>query len=188
MDLGTDLDAKPGNANEVIAPIAGLISRALGISAGDYLALVERTGRQIHPGKRGGGVGSLPAALRRLGYNEDSWTGQVLGVGSAYPRAIGVAEVLLDCPAFGSLHHVTIVSLACSPDTYRLGVTLPAVLVAPIPGIQELTMFRSFLSGEALGLAALLTVLAPVGHAVGVPVASVSASVATATEDDGVED
>jgi len=62
----------------------------------DYLALVDRTGRQFHPGKRGVIDGPPLLALRQLGYSEQSWTRQVLGVGHAYPRAITQAEGLLD--------------------------------------------------------------------------------------------
>lgn len=90
------LDAEPSRSGEKLRPIAGQINRALGISAGDYLALVDRTGRHVHPGKRGVIVGPLPLALRQLGYSEQSWTRQVLGVGTAYPRAIGAAEALID--------------------------------------------------------------------------------------------
>lgn len=90
------LDVAPDCADKQMAPIAGQISRALGISVGDYLALVDRTGRRIHSGKRGVVDGPLPLALRQLGYSEQTWTRQVQGVGSAYPRAIGAAEALLD--------------------------------------------------------------------------------------------
>jgi hypothetical protein len=62
----------------------------------DYLELVDHTGRQIHPGKRGVVSGPPPAALARIGHNADRWKRQVLAVGSGYFRAIGSAEVLID--------------------------------------------------------------------------------------------
>jgi len=62
----------------------------------DYLELVDHTGRQIHPGKRGAISGPPPAALARIGYSADRWKRQVLAVGSGYFRAIGAAEVLIE--------------------------------------------------------------------------------------------
>ena len=80
-----------------LAPVLGL--RGFGVLAlkqRDYLELVDRTGRQIHPGKRGAISGPPPAALARIGYTEDRWRRQVLAVGSGYFRAIGAADLLVE--------------------------------------------------------------------------------------------
>jgi len=79
------------------APVLG--ERGFGVLAlkqGDYLELVDHTGRQIHAGKRGAITGPPPAALARIGYTKDQWQRQVLAVGSGYFRAIGAADVLLE--------------------------------------------------------------------------------------------
>ncbi len=84
-------------ADQPLAPVLGL--RGFGVltlKQRDYLELVDYTGRQIHPGKRGAITGSPPVALSRIGYTTDRWQRQVLAVGSGYFRAIGAAEVLIE--------------------------------------------------------------------------------------------
>ena len=79
------------------APVLG--ERGFGVLAlkqGDYLELVDHTGRQIHAGKRGAITGPPPAALARIGYTKDQWQRQVLAVGSGYFRAIGAADLLIE--------------------------------------------------------------------------------------------
>ena len=80
-----------------LAPILGV--RGFGVLAlkqRDYLELVDHTGRQFHPGKRGAVSGPPPAALARIGYTADRWQRQVLAVGSGYFRAIGAADLLIE--------------------------------------------------------------------------------------------
>jgi len=80
-----------------LAPVLGL--RGFGVLAlkqRDYLELVDHTGRQIHPGKRGAISGPPPAALARIGYTADRWQRQILAVGSGYFRAIGAADLLIE--------------------------------------------------------------------------------------------
>jgi REP element-mobilizing transposase RayT len=92
-----EIDKNHGKAEQALAPLLGL--RGFGVltmSQADYLELVDRTGTEIHPGKRGTITGPPPAALARLGYTPDRWRRQVLAVGSEYYRAIGAAEVLVD--------------------------------------------------------------------------------------------
>ena len=94
--LGT-IEKDRHQADQPLAPVLGL--RGFGVLAMkqcDYLELVDHTGRQIHPGKRGAISGPPPAALARIGYSSDRWKRQVLAVGSGYFRAIGAAEVLIE--------------------------------------------------------------------------------------------
>ena len=62
----------------------------------EYIQLVDYTGRQIRPDKRGAIHPTEPPALRRLGLDASHWTGQVKGVGSAYWRIVGGAEAIME--------------------------------------------------------------------------------------------
>ena len=66
------------------------------MSQADYLILVDFTGRQIRPDKRGAITGPPPAALRRLGYGSERWTREVMAVGSSFNRAVGEVENLVE--------------------------------------------------------------------------------------------
>jgi len=83
-------------AGEVIAPIAGVGGQcAVGITATDYLQLLDWTGRRVHPNKRGTLTGPPPRALQRMGHDAAQWPRQVLVVGSDFRRAVGAAESLI---------------------------------------------------------------------------------------------
>ena len=83
--------------DQPLAPVWGLRGYGvLTLKQRDYLELVDRTGRQIHPGKRGVITGPPLAALTRIGFTADQWQRQVLAVGSGYFRAIGAADVLIE--------------------------------------------------------------------------------------------
>ena len=67
----------------------------LSISEADYIRLVDWTGRQLKPGKRGLIAGDTPPALP--GHVEaERWLGKVSGIESRFCRAIGSAQALLD--------------------------------------------------------------------------------------------
>ncbi|MDP1698806.1 MAG: hypothetical protein Q8L45_13645 [Xanthomonadaceae bacterium] len=81
---------------EVIAPIAGVGGQCVvGITAIDYLQLLDWTGRQVHPNKRGTLTGPPPRVLQCLGHDAAQWPRQVLAVGSDFHRAVGAAENLI---------------------------------------------------------------------------------------------
>lgn len=67
----------------------------LALTTADYLQLLDWTGRQLAPGKRGRITGDAPACLRGLETNPEHWTTRVRGVGNGYWRAIGSAEQLI---------------------------------------------------------------------------------------------
>ena len=87
---------QPARANETLRPIVGLSVFRLPMTEAEYIQLVDYTGRQIRPDKRGAIHPTEPAALRRLGLDASHWTGQVKGVGSAYWRIVGGAEAIMD--------------------------------------------------------------------------------------------
>lgn len=85
-----------GDASEPLRPVSASVPEpALSVSELDYLALVDWTGRQVRPDKRGVVADSTPSVLRRLGVDSASWRYQVLGIESHYWRAIGTADALM---------------------------------------------------------------------------------------------
>lgn len=75
--------------------ISGLALAAC-LPLGDYLQVVDWTGRQLAPGKRGVIRGSAPTCLRHIGADKRRWATEVRGVGSRYWRAVGSAEALAE--------------------------------------------------------------------------------------------
>lgn len=91
-----DLKVKPGATHESLQPIAGVGTSVLAISSAQYIELVDWSGRQLHPGKRGKINTTQPIALQTLGIQILCWEGQVKGVGCGYWRVIGSAQELID--------------------------------------------------------------------------------------------
>ena len=90
------LAKEPALATQALAPLAGIISANFPkITQAEYIALVDWTGRQLHPGKRGKIAATEPPALRKLGLDAAHWTMKVKGIGSGYWRAVGTAEELM---------------------------------------------------------------------------------------------
>ncbi len=82
--------------SKTLQPIAGLRGLSvLGIQPADYLQLLDWTGRQVRPDKRGAISGPPPKALMRLACGEGQWPRQVMAVGSDFHRAVGSIESLL---------------------------------------------------------------------------------------------
>ncbi len=79
-----------------LGPILGVQPPPLAISTADHLQLLDWTGRQLAPGKRGRITGAAPACLRGIDGSLEHWTTRVRGVGSGYWRAIGSAEQLIE--------------------------------------------------------------------------------------------
>src|SRR3990167_2452922 len=66
-------DAEPAS-REVIQPIAGVRGPCVvGMTATEYLHVLDWTGRQVHQNKRGTLVGPPPHALRRLTHDASPW-------------------------------------------------------------------------------------------------------------------
>ncbi len=81
-----------------ITPIAGITPgfAVLAITTTAYLELVDWTGRQTRPDKRGSIAAGTPPILRKLGLGDAAWQSQVLGIENRYARAIGSARSLAD--------------------------------------------------------------------------------------------
>ena len=108
----TELRKNPSNANQLLMPIAGFgvflpsgdkfdgklepTGSRLPMTSAQYIELVDYTGRQIKPGKRGVIASTEPPALQKLGVNADYWTGHVKGFRSAYQRFVGSVEAMTE--------------------------------------------------------------------------------------------
>ena len=60
------------------------------------LQLLDWTGRQLVPGKRGHITGPAPDCLQKIDNNHDRWTTRVRAIGSGYWRVVGSAEDLIE--------------------------------------------------------------------------------------------
>ena len=86
---------QPHTLGAGLGPILGVLRPPLAMSTADYLQLLDWTGRQLAPGKRGRITSSAPACLRGLDACPERWTTRVRAVGSGYWRAVGSAEELI---------------------------------------------------------------------------------------------
>ena len=84
-------------ASQALAPLAGVKSANMpAMTEAEYIDLVDFTGREWHPGKRGVIKADEPPALRKLGLDKNHWTMKVKGLGSHYWRIVGSLEELLE--------------------------------------------------------------------------------------------
>jgi len=96
------LKAGSGASANPLKPVAGLDADSLlDLTEVSYIQLVQWTGEQIRPDKRGALEAietdqRLPAEISRLSRNPKAWIRQVQGTESLYYRAIGSAEALMD--------------------------------------------------------------------------------------------
>ena len=78
-----------------LTPLLG-VGPALSLSQGAYIDLVQWTGQQVRPGKRGVIAKDAPSALQHTGVSAKHWPTHVKAVGSGYWRVIGTVEQLLE--------------------------------------------------------------------------------------------
>ena len=81
---------------QAVNPIHGTLTACLPVRLSDYIQLVEWTGKQVRPDKRGAIPKYAPSVITQLHTNERSWTTQVKGIGSRYWRVVGDVEDLLE--------------------------------------------------------------------------------------------
>lgn len=86
----------PQSPHQPLRPLASSIrSQLLSVTTGQYLAIVDWTGRTLHPGKKGAVPIDAPPILARLSLRPRQWLIQVPATESHYWRAIGCTEALL---------------------------------------------------------------------------------------------
>jgi REP element-mobilizing transposase RayT len=98
--------------NGPLQPIAGALSPKASISTSDYLTLLDWTGRQIAPGKKGLIRENVPHVIRLLDARPERWTTRVKAVGSGYWRVIGECDDLVEIAKRLGLRWVKGVGLA----------------------------------------------------------------------------
>jgi hypothetical protein len=77
-------------------PIAGSIDHAASVTTADYLHLLEWTGRQLAPDKKGRLAFDMPSVLQTLEHRPERWATRVKAVGSGYWRVIGEVDDLIE--------------------------------------------------------------------------------------------
>ena len=82
-------------AQQPLKPLIGLAPK-LSIKQGQYIELVQWTGQQLRPDKKGAIPKNAPAALNKTGCTATHWPTQVKAVGSGYWRMIGSTEQLME--------------------------------------------------------------------------------------------
>ncbi len=98
--LHTSVKARLEAADEAqlagrLQPIVGAIATCLPLKLGEYLALVEWTGKQVRPDKRGVIPKQAPSVLQRFESRPDRWAVRVKAIGSGYWRIVGEAQDLI---------------------------------------------------------------------------------------------
>jgi hypothetical protein len=78
-----------------LLPTSGSLVRCLPICTGDYLQLVECTGRHLREGKRGAIPNDEPSVLQSLDPTSQRWAMRVNAIGSGYWRVVGETQDLI---------------------------------------------------------------------------------------------
>jgi hypothetical protein len=82
-----ELAAKP------LMPICGLPATSMPpVCVGEYIDLVDKTGRKVRADKRAAIPSDEPRDLQKLGISRDHWSHQALGVGSGFWRVVGTVD------------------------------------------------------------------------------------------------
>ena len=89
------LKQQPASLQETLKPIAGSLIAFLPIRLNDYIELVQWTGKQLRPDKRGAIPASAPNVLKRFENNPERWAVRVKAIGSGYWRVVGDALDLM---------------------------------------------------------------------------------------------
>lgn len=91
----TSCRADEAKVHQRLKPLIGL-APSLPLTQGQYIELVQWTGQQIRPDKKGAIPTNAPAALGKTGCSATHWPTQVKAVGSGYWRMIGTNEQLME--------------------------------------------------------------------------------------------
>jgi hypothetical protein len=85
----------PAVLTQSLLPTSGSLLRSLPIRTGEYLELVDWTGRQLRDGKRGVIRRDAPPVLQSLDLTNQRWAVRVNAIGSGYWRVVGEAHDLM---------------------------------------------------------------------------------------------
>jgi hypothetical protein len=91
----SEVTMNPALATSSLKPIAGSLRPGLDIATADYLHILDWTGRQLAPGKRGRIAPEAPAILTSIDHDETRWATRVAAFGSGWHRAAGSAQDLI---------------------------------------------------------------------------------------------
>ena len=86
---------EPALATSPLKPVAGSLRPAFTITTADYLQILDWTGRQLAPGKRGRITPDAPAILATIDHDETRWATRVAAFGNGWHRAAGSAQDLI---------------------------------------------------------------------------------------------
>ena len=86
---------EPALATSPLKPLTGSLRPAFTITTADYLHILDWTGRQLAPGKRGRVAQGAPSILSTIDRDETRWSNRVAAFGSGWHRAAGSAQDLI---------------------------------------------------------------------------------------------
>lgn len=90
------LKQQPKLLQQALTPMAGTLIAFLPIRLDDYIELVQWTGKQVRPDKRGAIPANAPHVLKQYENNPERWATRVKAIGSGYWRVVGEAQDLID--------------------------------------------------------------------------------------------
>ena len=85
----------PDVLTQSLSPTSGSLLRRLPIRMGDYLELVDWTGRHVREGTRGAIPKDAPLALPSLDPTRQRWSIRAKATGSGYWRVVGETHDLI---------------------------------------------------------------------------------------------
>ncbi|HEY1136345.1 MAG TPA: hypothetical protein VGE64_02520 [Xanthomonadaceae bacterium] len=85
---------EPSFVHAPLKPVAGNLAPATRLTTADYLQILDWTGRQLMPGKRGRIAGRAPSPLAGIDHDSQRWTARVAAFGSGWYRVVGTAQDL----------------------------------------------------------------------------------------------
>jgi hypothetical protein len=86
---------RPVLLQESLKPCMGLV-QCLPFTLKDYLELVEFSGQQWHPSKRGKLIGNTPKLIQRIETQPERWMLRIKGMQSGYWRVVGDVHDMID--------------------------------------------------------------------------------------------
>jgi hypothetical protein len=85
----------PTTATSLLKPVAGGLRPAIDITTAEYLQILDWTGRQLAPGKRGRISPHASAILKAMDHDAKRWVTRVAAFGSGWYRVAGSAQDLI---------------------------------------------------------------------------------------------